>query len=331
MGSKGFNTVRVGKNWKRRLMADIQSQRGNRQLRRAVITLSIFFAAFCAFLPLAARQQGTTSTPSSSPKTANDPQWKPAGPSPDGGPSSDTAQGTSLGAPTIPIADIVQKFAAKEAEFKIERDNFTYTQTFIIQTLDDSNRVDGEYRTTSDIVFDERGKRVERVTNAPTPTLERISLSQEDLNDLENLYPFVLTSEDVGKYDIKYVDHVQLDELTTYVFDVAPKTLEKNQRYFQGRIWVDDKDFQIVKTFGKPVYAKNRSNQDQAFPRFETFRENIEGKYWFPTYTRANENLRFKNADDVHIRLTVRYENYKRFGVTVKIGTPVKAAEPEKK
>jgi hypothetical protein len=91
---------------------------------------------------------------------------------------------------------------------------------------------------------------------------------------------------------------------------------------------VDDKDFQIVKTFGKPVYARSKSTEGQAFPRFETFRENIEGKYWFPTYTRANEMLRFKAGDDVHIKLTVRYENYKRFGVTVKIGEPVKQVEP---
>ena len=239
-----------------------------------------------------------------------------------------SAQETTLGPPSVPVEQIIKQFAAKEAEFKIERDNFTYTQTFIIQTLDDSNRVDGEYRTTSDIVFDERGKRVEKVTYAPTPTLERISLSQEDLSDLENLYPFVLTTDDIGKYNVKYVDHVQLDELTTYVFDVEPKALEKNQRYFQGRIWVDDKDFQIVKTFGKPVYAKSRSTENQAFPRFETFRENIEGKYWFPTYTRANEMLRFKGGDDVHIKLSVRYENYKRFGVTVRIGEPVKQVEP---
>lgn len=286
--------------------------------RRAAIILVTCLAAFCALIPLAAQQQGPTGAPSAAPKTAS-------------GTADAAPQGSTLGPPTVPVEEIVRQFAAKEAEFKIERDNFAYTQTFVIQTLDDSNRVDGEYRTTSDIIFDDRGKRVEKVTYAPASTLERISLSQEDLNDLENLYPFALTTEDVAKYDIKYVDHVQLDELTTYMFDVAPKTLEKNQRYFQGRIWVDDKDFQIVKTFGKPVYAKNRSNQDQAFPRFETFRENIEGKYWFPTYTRANEMLRFKQGNDVHIRLTVRYANYKRFGVTVKIGAPLKTADPGKK
>ena len=313
-------------------MADIQFQRAANHRRRATIVLSAFLATVCAFLPLAARQQGSMLPLAGALKLATGPQLGLAPGLSQGGAMDTGPQNSSLAPPTMPIEEIIQKFAAAESEFKIERDNFTYTQTFIIQTLDDSDRVDGEYRTASDIIFDDRGKRVEKVTYAPASSLDRISLTQEDLNDLENLYPFALTTEDVAKYDIKYVDHVHLDELTTYMFDVAPKTLEKNQRYFQGRIWVDDKDFQIVKTFGKPVYAKNRSNQDQAFPRFETFRENIEGKYWFPTYTRANEMLRFKQGPDVHIRLTVRYENYKRFGVTVKIGTPVKVApDPEKK
>jgi hypothetical protein len=292
-------------------MTDRNFDCGDRRLWGAIILFTCL-ATVCTCPLFAAQQQGAGGD---APVTRK-------------GPASDATESATLGPPTDPVAEIIQKFAAKESEFKIERENFTYTQTFVMQTLDDTNRVDGEYRLTSDITFDARGKRVEVVTNAPTPTLERLSLSKEDLNDLENLYPFALTSEDLPKYDIKYVDHVQLDELTTYVFDVAPKTLERNQRYFQGRIWVDDKDFQIVKTFGKPVYAKSKSTQDQAFPRFETFRENIEGKYWFPTYTRANEMLRFKQGDDVHIRLTVRYENYKRFGVTVKIGPAVKAPEP---
>jgi len=286
-------------------MATIHFGCGGRRNLIATIIFVTSLATVCAFLPLAAQQEG--------PKGAA------------------SAQSSTLAPPTIPVEEIIKAFAAKESEFKIERENFIYTQTFLFQTLDDSNRVDGEYKMTSDITFDARGKRVEVVTNAPTPTLERLSLEKEDLDDLENLYPFALTTEDLSKYDIKYVDHVQLDELTTYVFDVAPKTLLKNQRYFQGRIWVDDKDLQIVKTFGKPVYAKSRSTDTQAFPRFETFRENIEGKYWFPTYTRANEVLRFKQGDDVHIRLTVRYEDYKRFGVTVKIGAPVKPVDPQKK
>jgi hypothetical protein len=285
-----------------------------------------------AAVPAAAGPQGSLDMPAASSKTQTDTQGKPAGAPSGGGPMTSGPHNSSLGPPSIPVEEIIKTFAAKEAEFKIERENFTYTQTFVFQTLDDTGHVDGEYRRTTDIVFDNRGRRVENITYAPAPTLERLELTQEDFNDIENVYPFVLTTNELPKYDIKYVDHVQLDELTTYTFDVTPKTMEKNQRYFQGRIWVDDKDLQIVKTFGKPVgYTKKRSGGEEAFPRFETFRENIEGKYWFPTYTRANEVLRFKTLDPVPIRMTLKYENYKRFGVTVKIGAPAKVAEPDEK
>jgi hypothetical protein len=257
----------------------------------------------------------------------------PSEPQPKAAPASPTQAATPKSAPaaasteppSIPIDQIIQRFAAREAEFKTERDNFTYTQTFIIQTLD-GGKVDGEYRMTSEVVFTPEGKRYEKVTNAPPPSLERISLSQQDLDDLEHVQPFVLTTKELPKYDIKYVDHEPLDELSTYVFDVGPKTLEKNQRYFQGRIWVDDKDFEIIKTDGKAVPDIKKKGQENVFPRFETFRENVEGNYWFPTYTRSNDVLHFSN-EDVPIRMTVRYENYKRFGVTVKIGTPAKKAD----
>jgi hypothetical protein len=221
--------------------------------------------------------------------------------------------------PAQPVDQIVQKFAEREAEFKKERDNYTYTQTFVIQTLDVDGHPDGEYRMTSDILFTPQGKRYEKVVDAPQPTLQRIQLSQQDLDDLEHVQPFVLTTEELPKYDIKYVGRQQVDELHTYVFDVGPKKIEKNQRYFQGRIWVDDHDFEIVKTDGKAVPDIRKKGQENVFPRFETYRENIEGHYWFPTYTRSNDVLRFATGD-VPIHMVVRYENYKRFGVTIKLG-----------
>ena len=123
---------------------------------------------------------------------------------------------------------------------------------FIIQTLDSGGRPDGEYRMTSEVVFTPAGKRYERVVSAPSPTLERITLSQQDLDDLEHVQPFVLTTNELSKYDVKYVDHVRLDELGTYVFEVGPKTLEKNQRYLGARLG-GRQDFEIVKTDGKAV------------------------------------------------------------------------------
>ncbi|MHB8501727.1 MAG: hypothetical protein ACYDCG_14675 [Candidatus Acidiferrales bacterium] len=229
----------------------------------------------------------------------------------------------STAPPKIPADQIIQKFAEREAEFKKERDNYTYTQTFVIQTIDDySGQPDGEYRMTSDILFTPEGKRYEHVTDAPAPTLQRISMSQQDFDDLEHVQPFVLTTDELPKYDIKYVGQQQLDDLNTYVFDVGPKKIEKNQRYFQGRIWVDQKDLAIVKTDGKAVPDIKKHGQENVFPRFETFRENIEGHFWFPTYTHSEDTLQFSTGG-VRIRMTVRYENYKRFGSTIKIGQPI--------
>jgi hypothetical protein len=293
-------------------MADIQSQIVPILRRRTAIILLTCLAAACACLPLAARQADQSAATAKTPAQNS--------------PDDATPQKAKLPPPSIPVEEIIQKFAAREAEFRIERNNFTYTQTFTIQTLDSSGRPDGEHTETSEVVFTPQGKRYEHTTYAPQPTLERITLSQQDLDDLEHVQPFVLTTTELPKYNIKYLDHVQLDELTTYVFEVGPKTIEKNQRYFQGRIWVEDKDLEIVKTDGKAVPDVHKGGQENVFPRFETFRENIEGHYWFPTYTRSNDILRFKSGD-IPIRMVVKYENYKRFGVTVKIGAPAKAPE----
>lgn len=223
--------------------------------------------------------------------------------------------------PSIPVDQIIKRFAEREAEFKTERDNYTYTQSFAIQTIDDdSNRPDGEYRMTSDIIFTPEGKRFEKVTFAPPNTLQRIMLSQQDLDDVRNVQPFVLTTTELPKYDVTYVGRQQVDELSTYVFDVAPKTIEKNQRYFKGRVWVEDKDLQIVMSDGKAVPDIITKGNENVFPRFRTYRENIEKGYWFPVYTRADDYLHFRSGD-VHIRMTIRYSNYKRYTSTVKIGT----------
>jgi len=222
--------------------------------------------------------------------------------------------------PSIPVDDIIKRFAEREAEFKVERDNYTYTQTFSIQTLDEEGRPDGEHSETSDIIFTPDGKRFEKVTYAPQDTLQRILLTQQDLDDVRNVQPFVLTTTELPKYNINYVGRQQVDELATYVFDVAPKVIEKNQRYFQGRVWVEDKDLQIVMTDGKAVPDIIKKGNENVFPRFRTYRQNIEKGYWFPVYTRADDYLHFSTGD-VHIRMTIRYSNYKRYSSTVKIGT----------
>jgi hypothetical protein len=81
-----------------------------------------------------------------------------------------------------------------------------------------------------------------------------------------------------------------------------------------GRIWVDDKDLQIVKVRGRAV-----PQGEQRFPEFETYRQQIDGRYWFPTYTSADDELVFPKGSVVHVRMIVRYTDYKRFGSKVKV------------
>jgi hypothetical protein len=196
-----------------------------------------------------------------------------------------------------------------------------------VQTLD-GDTVDGEYQLITDELFDDSGKRVQRVVYAPQSTLQRIGLTRNDMKDFERGFPFVLTTDELPLYNISYAGQQHVDELDTYVFDVSPKKIEKSKRYFEGRIWVDNRDFQIVKTKGKNV-PDVRGKQEDLSPPFETYREQIDGKYWFPTYTRAEGNLHFREQD-VHVRQIIKYQNYKRYGADVKITYEGKEVEQEK-
>ena len=206
--------------------------------------------------------------------------------------------------------EIIQKFAAKEAEFAKARERYTYRQTLKIQELSPSGQVQGQHEMVSDIIFSAEGKRTEKVVRAPVSTLHLL-LDPGDEQDLRNVQPFVLTTDQLSKYDIRYLGRQKVDEVPCFQFAVKPKKMEKGQRYFEGEIWVDDRDLQIVKTFGKGVGLLKKSDDNQ-YPRFATYRQQIDGKYWFPTYTSADDVLHFKNMDQ-RLKMTVKYEDYKQF------------------
>jgi hypothetical protein len=212
-------------------------------------------------------------------------------------------------------AEIIQKFAAKEATFKAARDRYGYTLDVMVQTLNNYGQVDGEYRQVSEITLNDIGKRVERTTFAPLSTLRRVSLSEDDLDDIRQRLPFALTPEELPLFAVSYAGRQHVNQLNTYVFDVSPKKVKKEGKLFEGRIWVDDQDLTIVKTCGKPREDENaNSTKKNAIvnlaPLFVTYREEFEGQFWFPTYSHADELLRFpKNF--VHVREVVKYSNYK--------------------
>jgi hypothetical protein len=211
--------------------------------------------------------------------------------------------------------EIIKKFAAKEAEFSQARNNYTYRQSAKIQLLDSGgNQTNEKWEEVADIIFSPEGKRMEKVVYAPVTTLQRIQMTAEDLADLRNVQPFVLTTTEIPEYDIRYLGKEKVDEIGCYAFAVKPKKITPGKRYFEGQIWVDDRDLQIVKTNGKGVgELKSGSSKNQAFPKFETYREQIDGKYWFPTYTHADDTLHFKNSGDVRMRMTVKYQDYKHY------------------
>jgi hypothetical protein len=217
---------------------------------------------------------------------------------------------------------IIQKFAARETEFKHARDNYTFQQMVKVDTInDDNNKVDGEYQQVTDITFSPDGRREEHVVFAPQNTLQRVMMSPADMQDIEHRLPFILTTEDLPEYDITYLGRQHVDDLDTYVFSAGPKTIVKNHRYFQGKVWVDTEDFQIVLVNGKNVPDDVRRGHEDLSPPFTTYYEQVDGKYWFPTYTKAEGTLHFAAqqgalSQDVHMRSIVKYTDYKQFHAT---------------
>ncbi|MGE0882413.1 MAG: hypothetical protein AB7P14_02610 [Blastocatellales bacterium] len=236
--------------------------------------------------------------------------------------------------------EVIKQFTEKESELRDVWRDYSYIQETKLQVLGPANVISGEFYQVSEFVFNDAGKRLERILKAPPSTLDQAGLrmSQEDRDALVNLQPFALSKQDLPNYNVSYVGKEKVDELNTYVFDVTPKVMS-NQReldrlkkqkiegkFFQGRIWVDDEDLQIVKTAGKTV-----PEFEQRFPKFETYRENIDGRYWFPTYTYGDDYLEFDRFRP-HIRMIVKYKNYRRFQSDIKFldAEEVKDEQPKK-
>lgn len=226
--------------------------------------------------------------------------------------------------PSTPPDEIIKKFAAKESEFREALNHYTYRRMARVQTINDDNKVDGEWYQVDDVTFDSTGRRTEKTVFAPESSLQRIMMTPSDLQDIQKGYPFVLTAEEIAQYNVKYVGKQQVDEIKCLVFDVEPKQIEKNKRYFLGRIWIDATDLQIVVTNGRMVPDDTRKGREDLHPPFMTWRQQVDGHYWFPVYTKGEGVLHFSGGtgymgEDVHIRDTVKYTDYKQFGSTIKI------------
>jgi TonB family protein len=224
--------------------------------------------------------------------------------------------GNPLPPPTAEHEKIIQTFTAKELEFRKALNNYSFKRDALIQSIGMGGQVTGEYHRVSVFTFDDQGNRYEKITFFPMASMPAVT--QEDIDDLGGISPFALEPGKLDRYNIRYVGKEKIDDLDLYIFDVQPKVMpdpKKKERLFQGRVWVDDQDLQIVKTKGKGV-PEDKNNK---YPIVETYREHIDGRYWFPTYSYADEELVFDNGNTLHVRLKVRYTDFAPARATLKV------------
>jgi len=235
---------------------------------------------------------------------------------------------TNSGAP-VDVNRIIRSVTAKETEFRQALNNYSFKRDAVIQTIGMGGQITGEYHRVSTFTFDDKGNRFEKIVFFPMSTLREISVTAEDLENLGGVQPFALEASKIDLYNFTYVGKERIDELDLFVFDVAPKVKpdpkRTQERFFQGRIWVDDRDLQIVKARGKSLpEVKN-----QFFLAFETYREQIDGRYWFPTYIYSDEDVEFPSGDVVHVRMKVRYSDFGRFRSEVTLTEEGEEPAPE--
>jgi hypothetical protein len=229
------------------------------------------------------------------------------------------AQVTKVALSPAEVQKIIKSFSDQEAIFRRALNNYSFKRDAIIQTIGfGAGQITGEYHRTSVFTFDDSGKKYEKILFFPMPTITEITVTPSDLEDLGGVNPFALEPDKISFYNVTFIGKQKIDELDLYVFDVAPKVMpdpKSGLRLFQGRVWIDDQDLHIVKSMGKGVPEDKNSK----YPTVETWRENIGGKYWFPTFATSNQELLFDNGQTVRFKMRVRYTDYKEASATVRV------------
>jgi hypothetical protein len=232
--------------------------------------------------------------------------------------------------PSLPEAEIVKRFSLKEDEYILSRTHFTYRKTIRIQEFSPDGQPAGEFVLVTQPVRDVEGKLFEKVVERPRSTLQHLFLRSEDLEGIQRIPAFPLTSSQLAKYDLKYLGKEQLDEVDCYIFQAKPRGVERIKAYFDGIVWVDAKYLEVVKTYGKWVNDQGdvRAMANLPFSLFETYRENVEGKYWFPSYSRSDGTLNL-NGEEIPVRIVVKWTDFKPVpGAPQTSATPTSSPKP---
>ena len=212
-----------------------------------------------------------------------------------------------------PPPNLAKLVAHRESQTETERNEYMYRQTVTIEELDDHGSARGNYREVRDIIFSPEHARTEEVIGKPQNGLKALLMTEEDFRDIRDIQPLVLTEDRLWNYETKFRGEETMDDVDCWVLQVRPRQILDGQRFFEGTIWVDKKDYNIVRMEGQAVPQIRTTKTENLFPKFTTIRKPIDGKHWFPMYTYADDTLHFRSGPQRE-RLRIAYSNYKRFG-----------------
>jgi hypothetical protein len=230
--------------------------------------------------------------------------------------------------PALPPEEIIRKFAQKEDEYLAVRPTYGARKTIRIDEFDHEGKLVGQFLMVTETIRGSNGQIVNKVVQHPQSTLHFLPLEPEDVKELDRIPPFPLTTGQLAKYDLKYVGDEQIDEINCYIFQVKPKGVDRTKAYFDGIAWVDTKYLEVVKTYGKWVNELGDVHvATMPFTTFETYRENVDGKYWFPNYERSDDTLHVKEGD-IPVRLVIKWTDFKLLPATATSSAPA-PAKPE--
>ena len=217
-----------------------------------------------------------------------------------------------------PPPDLARRIAARETETAREQSNYTYRQSVTIAELTSLGLMTGQYREVRDIIFSPVHERTEQMVGKPSSTLSHLKLSEEDFRDIREVQPFLLTTDQAFLYETTYRGEETVDGIDCFVIRIRPRQILDGQRLFDGMLWVSQRDYSIIRSAGQAVPQIQTTRAENLFPHFTTVRQKMEGGFWFPAVTYADDTLPFRNGPQ-RIRLTIRYSDYRKFGADSKI------------
>jgi len=213
-----------------------------------------------------------------------------------------------------PPENLARLVAHRESQTEAERNQYLYRQTVTIDELDDRGAVRGQYKEVRDIIFSPAQERTEESVGKPLNSLKNLIMTPEDFRDIRDIQPLVLTEDRLWNYETRFKGEETVDGVDCWVLQVRPRQILGDLRFFDGLVWVDKKEYNIIRMQGQAVPQIHSLKQENLFPRFTTLRKAVDGKHWFPVYTYADDTLHFRTGPQRE-RLRIAYSNYKRFGV----------------